>query len=40
MVLLLSLSMQVFKFRAANESEGRRWLDGLNAWREYFLLNM
>lgn len=31
---------RTFKFRAANEGEGRRWVDGLNEWRDYFLLNM
>ena len=30
---------KVYKFKAANEVEGRRWIDGLNAWRDYFLLN-
>jgi hypothetical protein len=30
---------KVYKFKAANEIEGRRWIDGLNAWREHFLLN-
>jgi hypothetical protein len=31
---------KVFKFRALSESEGQRWIEGLNAWRDYFLLNM
>lgn len=31
---------QVFKFRAPNEAEGQRWIEGLNAWRDHFLLNM
>jgi hypothetical protein len=31
---------KVYKFRAPNEQEGQRWIEGLNAWREYFLMNM
>mmetsp|Transcript_7381 Transcript_7381/g.10461 ORF Transcript_7381/g.10461 Transcript_7381/m.10461 type:complete len:1010 (-) Transcript_7381:824-3853(-) len=31
---------KVFKFKAASEADGRRWIDGLNEWRDYFLLNM
>ncbi len=29
-----------FKFKAANMMEAERWVAGLNAWREYALLNM
>lgn len=31
---------KTYKFRAMNETDGRRWLDGLNAWKDYFLMNM
>eukprot|EP01038_Epipyxis_sp_PR26KG_P013392 gene13392-17956_t len=31
---------KVFKFKASNDNEGQKWVDGLNQWREYFLLNM
>lgn len=36
----VDLGEKVFKFRAANEPDGKRWVDGLNEWRDYFLLNM
>lgn len=31
---------KAFKFRAKDNAEGQRWVDGLNAWRDHFLLNM
>jgi hypothetical protein len=31
---------RVFKFKAANDKEGQKWVEGLNEWREYFLMNM
>lgn len=30
---------KVYKFKARNEAEGRMWLDGLNAWRDFFLFH-
>lgn len=31
---------KVYKFKAVNETEGQKWIDGLNAWKDYFLMNM
>ena len=31
---------KVYKFKAPNEKDGQNWIDTLNAWRDYFLLNM
>lgn len=31
---------KVFKFRAASDAEGKRWIDGLNDWKDFFLMNM
>lgn len=31
---------KVYKFRAPNAIDGQRWIEGLNSWRDYFLLNM
>jgi hypothetical protein len=31
---------KVYKFKVNSEAEGRRWVDGLNEWRDYFLMNM
>jgi len=31
---------KVYKFKAQSEVEGKRWIDGLHAWRDYFLMNM
>lgn len=36
----IDLGDKVYKFRASSEADGRRWVDGLNAWRDFFLLNM
>jgi hypothetical protein len=30
---------KVYKLRASNAAEGQKWVDGLNLWRDYFLLN-
>jgi hypothetical protein len=38
--LNIDIGERVFKFRASNEAEGRKWLEGLEEWRDYFLLNM
>jgi hypothetical protein len=29
-----------YKLRALSAAEGERWIEGLTAWREYFLMNM
>jgi hypothetical protein len=29
-----------YKMRAISTTEGARWIDGLNEWRDYFLMNM
>lgn len=29
-----------YKFKASNVVESQRWVDGLSAWKDYFLLNM
>ncbi len=31
---------KVYKFKVANAQDGQRWVESLNAWRDYFLLNM
>jgi hypothetical protein len=31
---------KTFKFRAGNEADGQRWVQGLNEWRDYFLLSV
>jgi hypothetical protein len=36
----IDLGDKVFKFKATSEAEGQRWVEGLHAWRDYFLLNM
>ena len=33
-------SHQVYKFKATSEAEGKKWVDGLNEWKDYFLMNM
>ena len=36
----IDIGDRVFKFKASSESEGQRWVDGLNEWKDHFLLNM
>lgn len=31
---------KVFKFRVQSEMDGKKWVDGLNGWKDYFLLNL
>ncbi len=31
---------KVYKFKANSVAEGQKWIDGLNTWRDYFLLSM
>lgn len=31
---------KVYKFRATTDAEGKKWVDGLNEWKDYFLLNL
>jgi hypothetical protein len=31
---------KVYKFKATSEAEGKKWVDGLNEWKDYFLMNM
>jgi hypothetical protein len=37
--LNIDVGDKVYKWRARNEAEGQMWLDGLNSWRDYFLLH-
>ena len=30
----------VHKFKAPSEKIGRNWIDGLNEWKDYLLINM
>lgn len=36
----IDMGDKVYKFRAPSAEEGQRWMDSLNAWRDYFLLAM
>lgn len=36
----IDLEDKVYKFKVNSQSEGQRWVDGLNEWRDYFLMNM
>ena len=36
----IDIGGKVFKFKAPSEKAGRKWTNGLNEWRDYFLLNM
>lgn len=36
----IDIGERVMKFQAANEEEARNWVNGLSAWRDYFLLNV
>lgn len=36
----VDLGEKVYKFKVNSENEGQKWVEGLNAWRDYFLLNM
>ncbi len=36
----IDIGEKVYKFKAVNETEGQKWIDGLNAWKDYFLMNM
>lgn len=36
----IDIGDRVFKFKANTETEGQRWVEGLNEWKDYFLLNM
>jgi len=36
----VDIGEKVYKFKAVNEAEGQKWIDGLNAWKDYFLMNM
>lgn len=31
---------KVYKFKATNADEGKKWIDGLNDWHDYFLMQM
>lgn len=31
---------KMYKFKVASEAEGQRWVNALNEWRDYFLMNM
>ena len=30
----------VYKFKAPSEKIGHKWIDGLNEWKDYLLINM
>jgi hypothetical protein len=34
----INMGEKVYKFRAPSQQEGERWVNGLNDWREYFLM--
>ncbi len=36
----IDIGDKVFKFRVGSVSEGEKWVNGLQNWQEYFLLNM
>jgi hypothetical protein len=36
----IDMGDKVYKFRAPSAEEGQKWIDNLNAWRDYFLLAM
>jgi hypothetical protein len=31
---------KMYKFKVNSQAEGQRWVEGLNEWRDYFLMNM
>lgn len=31
---------KMYKFKVNSQAEGQRWVDGLNEWRDHFLMNM
>lgn len=36
----VDLEDKMYKFKVNSQGEGKRWVDGLNEWRDYFLMNM
>ena len=36
----VELEDKVYKFQVKSDVEGRKWVDGLNEWKDYFLMNM
>jgi hypothetical protein len=36
----VDLEEKVYKFKVNSQTEGQKWVDGLNEWRDYFLMNM
>ena len=36
----IDMGDRVYKFKVASAMDGRRWVEGLNEWKDYFLLNM
>mmetsp|Transcript_6631 Transcript_6631/g.11152 ORF Transcript_6631/g.11152 Transcript_6631/m.11152 type:complete len:947 (+) Transcript_6631:145-2985(+) len=36
----IDLGDKVFKFKVNSAFEGKKWVNGLNEWRDYFLMNM
>jgi len=36
----IDLEDKVYKFKVNSQPEGQRWVDGLNEWRDHFLMNM
>lgn len=31
---------RVYKFRVTSEMDGKRWIEGINQWKDYFLMNL
>jgi hypothetical protein len=36
----INMGEKTFKFRASSAQDGERWINGLNEWREYFLMRI
>lgn len=36
----VDLEDKMYKFKVNSQAEGKRWVEGLNEWRDHFLMNM
>ena len=36
----VDLEDKMYKFKVNSQAEGRKWVEGLNEWRDHFLMNM